>query len=151
MLTNIDKWCYDLKPQRKIFFLPPSIISMLLNDENNTVVKFINAVKNEINRIPKYLDISFDAPPFPFDHTEFEDPFCLVEDISHESVDLEGLRKLKDKELEGYLKDLYTKFTYSNNGNFKIKKKELLNYVSRNWFLEISRKEGIKRETNKSL
>ncbi len=149
MLKNIEPWCSKPPDKIRSFLLSPSLLSVLLDESNDNEEKFISDVKKRLNKTPRNLDVIFDAPPFPFDHTEFEDPFCLVEDVSDEVVDIQGLEELSDSEIEIGLRELYARFTYGNQAKRRIKKKELLSFVSRQFFIEMTSHDGFRKEARK--
>jgi Mg-chelatase subunit ChlD len=141
MLTNIHPWCDTSLYESDRLYLSPELLGMMLDKKNNSKEKLYKAIKEKIDSKPRFMDVVFDPPQFPFDNAEFQDPFYLVEDLSQTSIDLGGIEKLNDNELKDYVKDIFEKFTYRGHDNVKIKRKELLEYVGKAYFFETIRKE----------
>ncbi|KJR40832.1 von Willebrand factor, type A domain protein [Candidatus Magnetoovum chiemensis] len=140
----MSNWCDNpLTAQRKLE-LPAGILSVLLDDEITSEDKFIACVKDKLNDNPKYMDIDFNPPVFPFDNKYFEDPFFLVECADNELIDVEGIRAMKQNDLDDYLKQLYNRFTYMSEGKIKIKGKQLLEYAGRSYYFDTIKKKGDK-------
>ncbi|MCI4625120.1 MAG: hypothetical protein L3V56_04070 [Candidatus Magnetoovum sp. WYHC-5] len=151
MIKEIKTWCNTHITPAKYLELPPTIIALLLDEKNNTLTQFTRAVKLQLDNTPKYLDIDFSPPVFPFDNRYFQDPFYLVEDCINEAIDLESIRKLGNNALDDYIKDIYDRFTYTVNGKTRIKKQELLRYAGRHYYFEAASKAkivGVKENSN---
>lgn len=125
---------------------------MLLDEHFDSEDEFVDMAMEKIDPMPKNLHVPFNPPVFPFDNKDFEDPFYLVEDSPGDMVGLECLKDLSDDELSGYFKDIFVRFSYKSDGKIKIKRKELLNYVGRNYYFEMKKGaigKKIKKDTRK--
>lgn len=138
MLKNIHEWCEAINAYEKRLDLPPVLIALLLDGANSTKERFVEAAQSKLNKVPKYLDVDFNPPVFPFDNRYFQDPYFLVEDCHDEAIDLENIRKLNSDEFDTYLGEVYDKFTYKSNGCVRIRRKELLEYAGKNYFFEVT-------------
>lgn len=145
MLTNIHPWCYTSLYNSEKFYLSPELLGMVLDAKNNSEEKLLSALKEKIQRTPRFMEVPFDPPQFPFDNAEFQDPFYLVEDVIQTSIDLGGVEKFNDRELREFVSDLFEKFTYQGGENIRIKRKELLEYVGKTYFVEIIKKDNALR------
>lgn len=137
LMTDIRPWCTGvLQYEQRCCFLPPAIFGLLLDEEFNSGDEFAASAIEKINPTPKNLYVPFNPPVFPFDNRDFEDPFYLVENSPGDIIDLQYLKDIPDDELCGYLKDIFIRFSYKSEGRIKIKKRELLQYVGKNYYFE---------------
>ncbi|MEO5359686.1 MAG: hypothetical protein H7843_04480 [Nitrospirota bacterium] len=144
LMTDIKPWCTGVFQYDKLScFLPPVIFGMMLDEEFDSEEEFIDMAMAKIDPTPKNLYVPFNPPVFPFDNKDFEDPFYLVENSPGDLVDLECLKDLTDEQLSDYFRDVFVRFSYKSDGRIKIKKKELLHYVGKNYYFEM--KKGAKR------
>lgn len=146
MLTDIKSWCEKSSTSEQNFDLSPALAAILIDKQIDSREKFIQLVREKLDRKPRYMDIAFSPPQFPFDNAEFQDPFYLVEESTNASVDLGGIEALEDKELDNYLSALFDNFTYNDKDSRRLKKKELLNFVGRQYFYEAIRDNDFKMQ-----
>ena len=148
MLTDIRQWCKTSHDTHEpVLDISPDLAGLLLMGKHGaTKDKFIQLVREKLDKKPRFMDVTFSPPQFPFDNAEFQDPFYLVEESTNASVDLGGIEALQDKELDNYLSALFDTFTYRDNDSVLIKKKELLEYIGKQYFFETIRDSGFKMD-----
>ncbi|WP_420264985.1 vWA domain-containing protein [Candidatus Magnetominusculus dajiuhuensis] len=144
MLADIRPWCTGAFQYERSCYIPPAIFGLLLDGEADSEDEFIQRAMEKIDPTPKNLYVPFNPPVFPFDNRDFEDPFYLVENGPGDIIDLKYLKDLTDEQLNGYLKDIFVRFSYKSEGGIKVKRKELLHYAGKNFYLGI--KKGAQRQ-----
>ncbi|MCG6553296.1 MAG: VWA domain-containing protein [Candidatus Magnetominusculus sp. LBB02] len=139
-------------PYERSCFLPPSIFGLLFDEAIDTEDEFIAKAMEKIDPTPKNLYVPFNPPVFPFDNKDFEDPFYLVENSPGDIIDLELLKDISDDELSSYLKDVFVRFSYKSGGKIKIKKRELLHYIGKNYFYMAKKgQQKVKKDKRKTF
>ena len=104
MLTDIRAWCERYMTSKQNFDISPALATIFLDKQSESKDKFIQLVREKLDKKPRYMDVPFSPPQFPFDNAEFQDPFYLVEESTNAAVDLGGIEALEDKEFDNYRK-----------------------------------------------
>ncbi|QWR77301.1 vWA domain-containing protein [Candidatus Magnetomonas plexicatena] len=144
MLTKIKHWCETPLNYEKTFILPPSVIALLLDEDNNTEDKFLYAALEKIHPRVVNLEVPFNPPVFPFDNNDFQDPFYLVHTETQEAIDLGGIKSMDETEAKEYLKEIYGRFTFLSNGRVRVRKRDLVSYAGKSYYFDTLKKSGLK-------
>jgi Mg-chelatase subunit ChlD len=144
MIADIRSWCYDSSETVERLKIPTGLLTLLLSENAHSEEQLFQAVLDHKNQSPKYMDIPFNPPQFPFDNAEFQDPFYLVEDAQVHALELGALEGMGEQELKAYLKSILNHFATPSGDHFRVKKRKLLEHVGRQYFVELFGKRELK-------
>ncbi|MEO5358084.1 MAG: VWA domain-containing protein [Nitrospirae bacterium YQR-1] len=145
MLTKIKHWCDTPSQYEKpVSIVPPSILALLLDNENDMEDKFVLAAMEKLHPAVKNLEVPFNPPVFPFDNNDFQDPFYLVHTDTQAAIDLGNIKSMDDTEAEAFLKEIYGRFTFLSNGKVRVKKRDLINFAGKSYYFDTIKKSGHK-------